>query len=145
MGVLAGLRLSEVSEKRAVVRVKYQYVTKNPFQSIYFGCLAMAAELASGVLCLVYTMGLKPFVSVLVIASEAQFVKKAKGKVYFTCEDGLAIGQAARETKQTGESRTIVATSIGRDAMGQEVARFMITWSFKAKMPIPASAGSIVP
>jgi hypothetical protein len=136
MGVLAGLRLKEVSGDRAVVCVKYQYVTKNPFHSIYFGCLAMAAELSSGVLCLVYTMGLKPFVSVLVVHMEANFVKKGKGKVYFTCENGLEIGQAAFETKRTGEPRTVLAKSIGRDEKGQEIATFLITWSFKAKKSV---------
>ena len=136
MGILAGLRLKEASPERAVVCVKYQYVTKNPFRSIYFGCLAMAAELSSGVLCLVYTMGLTPFVSVLIIHMEAKFVKKGRGKVYFTCENGLEIGQAARETKQTGEPRTVVTTSVGRDEKGMEIARFQITWSFKAKKPV---------
>ena len=135
MGILAGLRLVEATSKRTVVCVKYQYITKNPFHSIYFGCLAMAAELASGVLGLVHSMGLKPEVSMLVVRLEAEFVKKGRGRVHFTCEDGEALGQAAKETRETGQSRTVTATSIGRDAQGQEIAKFLITWSFKAKKP----------
>jgi len=134
MGILAGLRLLEATPKQAIVCVKYQFVTKNPFQSIYFGCLAMAAELASGVLGLVYCMGLKPEVSMLVVKLEAEFIKKAKGRVYFTCRDGELLGNAAKETRETGQSRSVVATSIGHDDQGNEIAKFNITWSFKAKI-----------
>ena len=88
MGLLTGLRLVEATEKHAIVRVKYQYLTKNPFHSIYFGCLAMAAELSSGVLGMVYTMGLKPEVSMLIIKLEGEFKKKGRGRIYFVCEDG---------------------------------------------------------
>ena len=134
IGFLAGLRLVQATPTQAVVCIKYQYITKNPFHSIYFGCLAMAAELASGTLGLVYSMGLFPEVSMLVVHMEADFIKKGKGRVYFTCTDGEMLGQAARETRATGESRTVIATSIGRDINGFEIARFKITWSFKAKL-----------
>lgn len=134
MGILSGLRLVEVSPERAVVTVKYQYITKNPFRSLYFGCMTMAAELSTGVLGLVYTMNLKPDVSMLLVKLEAQFVKKARGKVFFTCEDGLLLGHAANETRKTGEPQIILVTSIGRDEEGNEVARFLITWSMKGKL-----------
>jgi hypothetical protein len=140
MGLLAGLRLVEATERHAIVRVKYQYLTKNPFHSIYFGCLAMAAELSSGVLGMVYTMGLKPDVSMLIVNLEGEFKKKGRGRIHFVCEDGELMGKAAQETRETGEPRTVTATSIGRDAQGREVARFLITWSFKAKLtkqPVP--------
>lgn len=133
MGILAGLRLVSATPSRAIVCVKYQYITKNPFQSIYFGCLAMAAELASGVLGLVHVMGLKPHVSMLVVRLEAEFIKKGKGKVFFTCEDGEILGRAAQETRDTGQPRTVTAISVGRDEQGNEIAKFLITWSFKAK------------
>jgi len=133
MGLLTGLRLVEATEKHAIVRVKYQYLTKNPFHSIYFGCLAMAAELSSGVLGMVYTMGLKPEVSMLIIKLEGEFKKKGRGRIYFVCEDGEIMGNAAKETRETGEPRTVTTTSIGRDSQGREIARFLITWSFKAK------------
>jgi len=134
MGLLAGLKLVEATPKHAIVMVKYQYVTKNPFHSIYFGCLAMAAELASGALGLVYSMNLKPEVSMLVVRIEAEFMKKGRGRIHFICEDGEILGKAAKETRETGEPRTVTATSIGRDVQGRIIAKFLITWSFKAKV-----------
>ena len=41
--------------------------------------------------------------------------------------------RAVEESIATGEARTVKATSIGRNKEGEEVARFVITWSFKAK------------
>lgn len=137
IGLLAGLKLLKATPEHAVVCIKYKYITKNPFHSIYFACLAMAAELASGTLGLIYSMGLFPEVSMLVVHMEADFVKKGKGKVFFTCTDGEIMGIAANETRATGEPRTVVSTSIGRDINGCEIARFKITWSFKAKLVKP--------
>lgn len=131
MGFIAGLRLVELSEDHSVVSIRYKYLTQNPFRSVYFACLAMAGELASGVLSIVHVHG--SAVSMLVVHMEADFTKKAVGKIIFTCLDGPVIRKAVEESKQTGEGRTVVATSIGTDEAGDKVAEFRITWSFKAR------------
>ena len=133
MAFIAGLKLAEISEDKSVVTVRYKYLTQNPFKSLYFACLAMAGELASGVLSLshVYAAGVP--VSMLVTKMEADFTKKAVGKISFTCIDGNAIKKAIEESKATGEGRTIVATSVGMDEKGDQVAVFRITWSYKVK------------
>jgi hypothetical protein len=133
MGFLAGLRIEEITEEKSIVSIRYKYLTKNPFKSVYFACLAMAGELASGALGLVQVYGSKPAVSMLVVNMEATFTKKAVGKIRFICNDGLTIKNAIDESKRTGEGKTVVATSTGLDETGQEVAVFKITWSYKAK------------
>ncbi len=133
LGLLAGLRIEEINEERSVVSVRYGYLTKNPFRSIYFACLAMAGELASGALGLAAVYGSEPSVSMLVVHMDASFSKKATGKINFVCTDGAAILKAVEESKATGEGRTVVATSTGLNASGEQVAEFRITWSYKAK------------
>ncbi len=132
MGLLAGLRVVALDETKAAVSIKLGYLTKNPFRSIYFACLAMAAELASGVQGIVLTSDGPP-VSMLVVDLKATFTKKAVGRVTFTCADGAAIAEAIAATRADGEGRTVPCTSIGRDETGDEVATFVLTWSFKAK------------
>ncbi|HXC16639.1 MAG TPA: DUF4442 domain-containing protein [Holophagaceae bacterium] len=132
MGLLAGLRVREFDGGMAAVTIRLGYLTKNPFRSIYFACLAMAAELASGVQGMV-RVAEGPPVSMLVVGLEGTFTKKAVGRVTFTCPDGAAIAKAVDETRATGEGRTVLCTSTGRDEAGDEVATFRITWSFKAK------------
>ncbi|HTL99230.1 MAG TPA: DUF4442 domain-containing protein [Holophagaceae bacterium] len=132
MGLLAGLRVTDFDERKAAVSLRFGYLTKNPFRSIYFACLAMAAELASGVQGIVISSDGPP-VSMLVVGMEATFTKKAVGRVTFTCGDGEAIAGAIAGTRADGEGRTLPCTSVGRDEAGDEVATFRITWSFKAK------------
>ena len=134
MGLLAGLRVTAFDERKASVSIRLGYLTKNPFRSIYFACLAMAAELASGVQGIVQASDGSP-VSMLVVGMEATFTKKAVGRVVFTCEDGEAIAQAVAATRAEGEGRTVPCLSVGRDEAGDEVATFKLTWSFKAKAP----------
>lgn len=132
MAYLAGLRVRELTLEQATVTVPFKYLTKNPFRSIYFACLSMAAEMASGILALMYSRSGPP-VSMLVTGLEAGFTKKAVGLIRFTSAAGGQIGQAIAESRATGEGRTVRCTSIGTDAAGDVVATFHITWSFRAK------------
>ncbi|AMR28499.1 thioesterase [Hymenobacter psoromatis] len=132
MAWLAGLRLVALSPEAATVTVRYKYLTQNPFRSIYFACLAMAAELASGIQAMMQVQGGKA-VSMLVVGLTAEFSKKAVGTIAFTCPDGAAIAQAVAESRATGEGRVVVCTSTGRDEAGDVVAVFRVTWSFRAK------------
>ena len=52
MAYLAGLRVHSLSEERAEVIIRYKYLNKNPFNSIYFASLSMAAGLSTGLLCM---------------------------------------------------------------------------------------------
>ncbi len=132
MAWLAGLRLRALTPDAATVTIRYKYLTQNPFRSIYFACLAMAAELASGLQAMMHVQAGAP-VSMLVTGLTAEFTKKATGLVAFTCPDGAAIAQAVAESRATGEGRTLVCTSTGVDEAGDVVAVFRVTWSFRAK------------
>ena len=132
MAYLAGLRLREITPTRAVITVPFKYLTQNPFRSIYFACLSMAAEMASGILAMMNIQG-QGRVSMLVVGLEAEFTKKAVGLIAFTSEDGQRIAQAIADSRASGEGRTVVCTSTGVDEAGDTVAVFRITWSFRAK------------
>ncbi|MBW7465882.1 DUF4442 domain-containing protein [Pontibacter aydingkolensis] len=133
MAYLAGLRVASLSADAASVTIPYKYLNKNPFSSIYFACLSMAAELSTGVLCMMQVYKASPAISMLVTHLEADFTKKAVGIITFTCHDGQKIQEAVERTKATGEGITVVATSIGTDEAGDKVAEFRFTWSLKAK------------
>ncbi|WP_240676235.1 PaaI family thioesterase [Botryobacter ruber] len=133
MVYLADVRVAGFTEERATTTIPLKYLTKNPFGSIYFACLSMAAELSTGVLCMMHVFQSVPAVSMLVVHMEADFIKKATGKITFVCEDGKQIREAVEQAKATGEGQTVIATSTGTDEAGKEVARFSFTWSFKVK------------
>jgi hypothetical protein len=129
----AGLRIKYLDETVCRVSVPYKWFTKNPFRSTYFACLSMAAEMSTGVLCLVHLYKRNPPVSMLVVKVESEYFKKAIGKTFFTCEEGLMIKETIEQTIEKGEAKTFRARSIGKNAEGLIVAQFFITWSFKSK------------
>jgi hypothetical protein len=129
----AGLRIHYFDDRKCVVRIRYSWFSQNPFQSIYFAVEAMAAEMTCGMLAFAQVYQRVPKISMLVVGTQANFLKKATGTVLFSCEDGLAIQELIKETIATGEGKTLICKSVGRNEKGEVVAEFNFTWSFKAK------------
>ena len=129
----AGLRIAHFDAKTCTVKIKYSWFSKNPFKSIYFAVEAMAAEMCSGMLAFGQVYKRNPKISMLVVKMEVNFIKKATGTILFTCEDGAAIQAAINDSIATGEGKTIVCVSKGKNSANETVAEFFITWSFKAK------------
>ena len=134
MAFLAGLKLKELTDDHAVVLMRYKYLNKNPFGSIYFACLSMAGELASGMLAASIAYKSNPKISMLVIGVTIKFTKKAVGIITFECNQGKEIYQTIQKSIDTGEGKTIEALTIARDENGDVVAEFFIKWSFKVKV-----------
>ena len=133
MVFLAGISLKELTHEYSLVQMRYKYLNKNPFGSIYFACLAMAGELASGMLAASITYKREPNISMLVVDMEVEFSKKAIGVITFKCNQGKEIQDTIERSIETGEGQTIKALTIATDENGDKVAEFLINWSFKAK------------
>ena len=130
---LCGVRLFELNNHSAVAKVKFRWINQNPFKSIYFAVLAMAAELTTGTLVLKQTQESCVRFSTLVVGMNAQFLKKAVGVVRFTCNDGANIQEHIQTAVTTKEGVAFTLSSIGVDEVGDEVARFEFSWSIKIK------------
>ena len=133
MGFIAGLRVKEFTVDKCSVSVPYKWLNQNPFSSTYFAVLAMAAEMSTGMAGMMHTNNAKPSIAILVVGLEAEFVKKATGLTIFTCEDSNEILKTIEDAISSGEGRTVTCTSIGRSESGEIIAKFKVTWSFKAR------------
>jgi hypothetical protein len=129
----SGVRVVYMDESSSQVSVPFKWFSQNPFKSTYFACLAMAAEMSTGILAMTHTYKRNPAVSMLVTNLEANYSKKATGKTVFTCAMGDEIKSAVNAAIETGEAQKMKVRSVGRSAAGEEVAEFYITWSFKIK------------
>ncbi|MBA2747057.1 MAG: thioesterase [Flavisolibacter sp.] len=129
----SGLKLNDAGENRCEVSIPYKWFTRNPFRSTYFACLSMAAEMTTGILAMGHTYGQVPKISMLVVAIEGNFHKRAVGITKFICEAGREIGDSIDLAKVTGVAQTVRAISSGYNDKGELVAEFWITWSFKQK------------
>ena len=133
LAFFAGLRVDEMSMQKASVSLPYNYLNKNPFRSIYFAALSMAAELSTGILAMAHVEKNPVPVSMLVLGVKAEFVKKAKSRIIFTCFQGELLEKTIAQSIAENEGLTCEVFTEGLDADGEVVARFWFTWTFKPK------------
>lgn len=129
----SGVQIKSIEENKCEVTVPFKWFSQNPFRSTYFACLSMAAEMSTGALAMGYLYKSIPAVSMLVVKTEGEYFKKATGKTIFTCEDGALIKKTIEEAISTGEPKSVIAKSVGKNSAGEVVAEFKINWSFKVK------------
>jgi hypothetical protein len=128
-----GIRISSLDDRSCTTTARYSWLNQNPFRSMYFAVMQMAAELSTGVLCMGNTYRQQPAVSMLVVKTEGVYHKKATGKVRFTCNDATLINEATHNTITTGEGVPVRCYSVATNEAGEVIAEFWITWSLKVK------------
>ncbi|HWV64850.1 DUF4442 domain-containing protein [Chitinophaga sp.] len=130
---LSGVRLKSLETNTCVTTVPFRWLSQNPFRSTYFACLAMAAELSTGLPAIMYVRSAPRRVSMLVTGMESSFVKKATGITLFTCAELPLLRAAIERALNNNSAETVTLHSEGRDKDGILIASFAITWSFKCK------------
>lgn len=130
---LAGVRLKEINDEICITKVKFGWLNQNPFNSMFWAVQGMAAEFSTGFLCAEKIRKSGKKISMLVVHNQADFTKKAVGKITFTCNQGKKLDEVLQKAIETGEGQTLTMYSEGRDEKGDIVSKFAFTWSFKTK------------
>ena len=133
MGLLAGLRVRELTDSRCAVSVPFKWLNRNPFRSTFWAVLGIAAEMSTGALVLMYTHRQSPSLATIITGTTGQFMKKAIGRTTFVCENGDEIGAAIREAMATPDPVEVICSTRGIDEAGEVVAEFTFTWSMKKR------------
>lgn len=133
MGLLSGIRLTYLDEEKACADVSFRWWNKNPFNSIYFAVLSMAAELSTAAPTMLALKSSDEDIALIIVDMKAEFVKKAQSRITFTCVDYARIVQAIEHLKQTDDTSSVTVETVGRDINDEEVATFYFTWSFKRR------------
>ncbi|AZQ57765.1 DUF4442 domain-containing protein [Maribacter sp. MJ134] len=129
----SGVRLRHLDEKKAIVTVKHKWFNQNPFKSMFWAVQGMAAELSTGAMMIDQIRESGKKISMLVANNNANFSKKATGRITFTCEDGHLIKDALDKTIATGEGQTIWMKSVGVNEDGVVVSTFNFEWTVRLK------------
>ena len=133
----SAVRVQYLNDNHSIVTVPYKWFSQNPFRSTYFACLAMAAEMSTGLLAMLNTYKREPVISMLVTKVEGEFIKKAVGLTTFICEEGKLISDTIENCIESNEATSLRIASTGTNGKGEIIAIFFITWSFKAKHLTP--------
>ena len=128
-----GVRVKYIDDKKTVTTVRHRWINQNPFKSMFWAVQGMAAELSTGAMVINQIKDSGRKISMLVLNNNANFSKKATGRITFTCEDGHLIEDAIKKTIETGEGQTIWMKSIGTNKEGVVVSTFNFEWTIKLK------------
>ncbi len=129
-----GVRLKSLNSESAITTVRHKWFNQNPFGSIYFAVQAMAAELSTGAIVMQAIQESGKSVSMLVASNSSTFAKKARGKINFVCNDGLAVQQILDHAITSGDGKSIWTRSIGTDEGGDIVSEFKFEWTLKVRV-----------
>ncbi len=128
-----GVRLRSISETECVTTVKHRWINQNPFKSIFWAVQGMAAELSTGALVMSYIKKSEQNVSMLVANNKGSFSKKAIGRIFFICKDGIIIKETIDRAIQTGEGQTCWMRAEGFNEKNESVSVFEFEWTVKKK------------
>jgi len=133
---LARPKILHLDDERVEVKIPIRRRTKNHLNSMYFGVLAVGADVAGGFMAMSKAQDSGRKVSLAFKAVEGQFLKRPEADVHFICEDGKQIDQMLKRTFDTGErvNEAVKITAICPSLHGDEpMAEFYLTLSLKRK------------
>lgn len=127
-------KVMSLNQQTVVVKIPFRRRNKNHLNSLYFGVMAVGADVAGGFMAMHKAQQRGGHVSLAFKAVKAEFLKRPQADVYFRCDEGEAIDAMLDETFHTGErvnkAVRIVATcpSLHGD---EPMAEFWLTLSLK--------------
>lgn len=127
-------RVVELSAERCIIRIPFRHRVKNHVRSMYFGALAVGADMAGGLMAMEAIARSKKQVNLLFKDIHGEFFKRVEGDALFSCEDGALIQEMLLETLASGErvNRPLTITVTSAAVAGDEIlARFVLTLSLK--------------
>ena len=124
----------ELTDRRCVVKLPLNRRTRNHLGSMYFGALSVGADCAGALIAWRLGENQPRRISLIFKDFHAEFLKRAEGDVYFTCDDGEVIQRAVDQTAATGERLNLpvnVVATVPSKLGDEPVARFILTLSLK--------------
>lgn len=128
-------RIVAFDEEKVEVKIPLRRRTKNHLNSMYFGALAVGADVAGGFIAYNQIKRSGDKVSLVFKDFTAAFHKRPEATVHFTCADGALIRKMVAETTVTKErvSELVKITACCPSISDELVAEFTLTLSLKSR------------
>jgi len=136
MLIYAGVSIVELNENRTVVKIPLNWRTKNHLNSLYFGSLAVGADVAAGLYASLLIKELKKKVHLSFKDFNANFLKRSMSDTYFVVENNKEVAAfidrviAAPGVRQNLPVNVYATTNANEN--GERIADFILTLSLKA-------------
>jgi acyl-coenzyme A thioesterase PaaI-like protein len=129
-------RVLELGDEVTEISIPLNYRTKNHLGSMYFGALAIGADVAGGLLAMRRIQETGNRVGLVFKDFRAEFLKRPESDVHFRSTDGLKVralvDRALASGERENETVEIVATS-PKTSGSEPIGRFFLTISLKKK------------
>ena len=126
----------EIDKDHCILKIKLNRKTKNHLNSMYIGALNVGADLAGGILARELTKRSGRKLPPVFKNMQADYLKRAEGDVYFTCNEGQKINELVHQVIDTGkrinQPVNIIAT-VPEKFGNEPIAKFILTLSLKDK------------
>lgn len=126
-------RILEMNDQRCAVRIRLSRRTKNHLKSMYFGALAVGADVVAGLPVFYLCKQRNLQFSFAFASMEANFVKRAETDVRFVCEELEKIREMIRKSHEAGERVTDHVQVNAYNDHNELVATFVMGLSVKVQ------------
>jgi len=127
----AGLRMDRIDDEICTTSIPGGWRSQNPFKTMYWAVQGMGAELATGAAPFAISRAMPEKLRMFVVGTEASFIKIAKGRITFTCDEVSSARNAIEKSMDSGESVECVLNSTGRNSAGDIVSEWIFKWNFR--------------
>lgn len=126
-------RLLELNEERVVAKIRLRRRTKNHLNSMYFGALAVGADVAAGIFAFYFAELLGKKVSFAFKGINGEFIKRAESDITFVCDQGVLVQEAMNKSLESGERVNETVKVLAFNTDHEVVAEFDMIVSVKVK------------
>ena len=127
-------RLIKLTDSDIVICLPLRRRSRNHLNSMYFGALAVGADLAGGLHGFYHAERAQCKVSLAFKSFKAQFLKRPESNVYFVCTEGNTVRTMVEDSKASGEriNKLInIKAYTNYQTEPEEVADFILELSLK--------------
>ena len=128
-------KVIEHNDEKIEIQIPLKRRTKNHLGSMYFGVLAVGADITGGFLAMDPIQDSGRNIALIFKDFKADFLKRPEGDVHFICKDGLAIKELVDKVTHSNERHNykLNIEAIVPSISSEVVARFELTLSLKDK------------
>ena len=128
-----GPKLLNINDEQVKVRVRLRRRTKNHLKSMYFGALAVGADVAGGIHAYYFAQQSGVNVSFAFKSMQAEFLMRATTDIIFVSNDGALVQGVIQEAIDKQERINKMVTVEAFDTNSEKVAIFRMEISVKVK------------
>lgn len=124
-------KLLTINENELQLKIKLRRRTKNHLKSMYFGALAVGADIAAGLHAYYFAEMSGKKISFAFKSMNVQFLKRATSDVTFYCQQGELIASAMSSAISSQERINQMVNVYACNEEGEEIATFEMEISVK--------------